>query len=158
MAGEHRTTVKNGEKAIISRYFMPVGVKGETRSNPGTTGYRPEPDSASTDTTRPNLFGIRFDNKDFLVYLTIYVMSVRCKKHFTDMFCWWAELRAGTDLFMTNRTNVANPIVTDFFWHGWSSNFALQYQVKWSTGTTKQNGRIYEYPTYTTDGSHLLVL
>ncbi|ENG7221488.1 porin, partial [Shigella flexneri] len=51
---------------------------------------------------------------------------------FTDMFVeWGGDSWAGTDLFMTNRTNgVATYRNTDFFGMVEGLNFALQYQGK----------------------------
>ncbi|MCV5976730.1 porin, partial [Escherichia coli] len=62
---------------------------------------------------------------------------------FTDMFVeWGGDSWAGTDLFMTNRTNgVATYRNTDFFGMVEGLNFALQYQGKnEGTGNYKANG------------------
>ncbi|EOM9597914.1 porin, partial [Shigella flexneri] len=75
---------------------------------------------------------------------------------FTDMFVeWGGDSWAGTDLFMTNRTNgVATYRNTDFFGMVEGLNFALQYQGKnEGTGNYKANGDGHGLSaTYTIDG------
>ncbi|WP_262233932.1 porin, partial [Escherichia coli] len=68
---------------------------------------------------------------------------------------WGGDSWAGTDLFMTNRTNgVATYRNTDFFGMVEGLNFALQYQGKnEGTGNYKANGDGHGLSaTYTIDG------
>lgn len=142
-------------------------MKGETQINPELTGYGQfELDLEASnrhnpDQTRLAYAGLSY--KDFGSFDYGRNVGVAYDAEaFTDMFVeWGGDSWAGTDLFMTNRTNgVATYRNTDFFGMVEGLNFALQYQGKnEGTGNYKANGDGHGLSvTYTIDGSHLLVL
>ncbi len=151
MVGERILTDReNGEKGDNSQdtSYARVGVKGETQINPELTGYGQfELDLEASnrhnpDQTRLAYAGLSY--KDFGSFDYGRNVGVAYDAEaFTDMFVeWGGDSWAGTDLFMTNRTNgVATYRNTDFFGMVEGLNFALQYQGKnEGTGNYKANG------------------
>ncbi|EMW3299808.1 porin, partial [Shigella flexneri] len=144
------TDRENGEKGDNSQdtSYARVGVKGETQINPEMTGYGQfELDLEASnrhnpDQTRLAYAGLSY--KDFGSFDYSRNVGVAYDAEaFTDMFVeWGGDSWAGTDLFMTNRTNgVATYRNTDFFGMVEGLNFALQYQGKnEGTGNYKANG------------------
>ena len=154
---------ENGEKGDNSQdtSYARVGVKGETQINPELTGYGQfELDLEASnrhnpDQTRLAYAGLSY--KDFGSFDYGRNVGVAYDAEaFTDMFVeWGGDSWAGTDLFMTNRTNgVATYRNTDFFGMVEGLNFALQYQGKnEGTGNYKANGDGHGLSaTYTIDG------
>lgn len=170
MVGERILTDReNGEKGDNSQdtSYARVGVKGETQINPELTGYGQfELDLEASnrhnpDQTRLAYAGLSY--KDFGSFDYGRNVGVAYDAEaFTDMFVeWGGDSWAGTDLFMTNRTNgVATYRNTDFFGMVEGLNFALQYQGKnEGTGNYKANGDTMVYLQLTLlTVSHLLVL
>lgn len=170
MVGERILTDReNGEKGDNSQdtSYARVGVKGETQINPELTGYGQfELDLEASnrhnpDQTRLAYAGLSY--KDFGSFDYGRNVGVAYDAEaFTDMFVeWGGDSWAGTDLFMTNRTNgVATYRNTDFFGMVEGLNFALQYQGKnEGTGNYKANGDSMVYLQLTLlTVSHLLVL
>lgn len=125
MVGERILTDReNGEKGDNSQdtSYARVGVKGETQINPELTGYGQfELDLEASnrhnpDQTRLAYAGLSY--KDFGSFDYGRNVGVAYDAEaFTDMFVeWGGDSWAGTDLFMTNRTNgVATYRNTDFF-------------------------------------------
>ncbi|HGU0994453.1 TPA: porin, partial [Escherichia coli] len=164
MVGERILTDReNGEKGDNSQdtSYARVGVKGETQINPELTGYGQfELDLEASnrhnpDQTRLAYAGLSY--KDFGSFDYGRNVGVAYDAEaFTDMFVeWGGDSWAGTDLFMTNRTNgVATYRNTDFFGMVEGLNFALQYQGKnEGTGNYKANGDGHGLSvTYTIDG------
>ena len=164
MVGERILTDReNGEKGDNSQdtSYARVGVKGETQINPELTGYGQfELDLEASnrhnpDQTRLAYAGLSY--KDFCSFDYGRNVGVAYDAEaFTDMFVeWGGDSWAGTDLFMTNRTNgVATYRNTDFFGMVEGLNFALQYQGKnEGTGNYKANGDGHGLSvTYTIDG------
>ncbi|HHU7987474.1 TPA: porin, partial [Escherichia coli] len=125
MVGERILTDReSGEKGDNSQdtSYARVGVKGETQINPELTGYGQfELDLEASnrhnpDQTRLAYAGLSY--KDFGSFDYGRNVGVAYDAEaFTDMFVeWGGDSWAGTDLFMTNRTNgVATYRNTDFF-------------------------------------------
>ena len=170
MVGERILTDReSGEKGDNSQdtSYARVGVKGETQINPELTGYGQfELDLEASnrhnpDQTRLAYAGLSY--KDFGSFDYGRNVGVAYDAEaFTDMFVeWGGDSWAGTDLFMTNRTNgVATYRNTDFFGMVEGLNFALQYQGKMKVqATTKQMAMAMVYLQLTLlTVSHLLVL
>ncbi len=150
-----------GQFELDLESYARVGVKGETQINPELTGYGQfELDLEASnrhnpDQTRLAYAGLSY--KDFGSFDYGRNVGVAYDAEaFTDMFVeWGGDSWAGTDLFMTNRTNgVATYRNTDFFGMVEGLNFALQYQGKnEGTGNYKANGDGHGLSvTYTIDG------
>ncbi|HAI6602365.1 TPA: porin [Escherichia coli] len=164
MVGERILTDReNGEKGDNSQdtSYARVGVKGETQINPELTGYGQfELDLEASNRHNPDQTRLAYAGlgyKDFGSFDYGRNVGVAYDAEaFTDMFVeWGGDSWAGTDLFMTNRTNgVATYRNTDFFGMVEGLNFALQYQGKnEGTGNYKANGDGHGLSvTYTIDG------
>ena len=158
MVGERILTDReNGEKGDNSQdtSYARVGVKGETQINPELTGYGQfELDLEASnrhnpDQTRLAYAGLSY--KDFGSFDYGRNVGVAYDAEaFTDMFVeWGGDSWAGTDLFMTNRTNgVATYRNNDFFGLVDGLNFAAQYQGKNDrTDVTEANGDGFGFST-----------
>ena len=158
MVGERILTDReSGEKGDNSQdtSYARVGVKGETQINPELTGYGQfELDLEASnrhnpDQTRLAYAGLSY--KDFGSFDYGRNVGVAYDAEaFTDMFVeWGGDSWAGTDLFMTNRTNgVATYRNNDFFGLVDGLNFAAQYQGKNDrTDVTEANGDGFGFST-----------
>ena len=149
MVGERILTDReNGEKGDNSQdtSYARVGVKGETQINPELTGYGQfELDLEASnrhnpDQTRLAYAGLSY--KDFGSFDYGRNVGVAYDAEaFTDMFVeWGGDSWAGTDLFMTNRTNgVATYRNNDFFGLVDGLNFAVQYLGKNERDTARRS-------------------
>lgn len=163
MVGERILTDReNGDKGDNSQdtSYARFGVKGETQINPELTGYGQfEVDLEASnrhnpDQTRLAYAGLSYKDLGSFDYGRNVGVAYDAEA-FTDMFVeWGGDSWAGTDLFMTNRTNgVATYRNTDFFGMVEGLNFALQYQGKNEGNNSSANGDGHGLSaTYTIDG------